>query len=68
METNLASIVGNPLIEKIAMKQLKKVWKENGIKSIVISERNGEMVFTVYKEDIVALPKNDFLKIIDNEL
>lgn len=54
-------IFSNPLIKGIALKQLKNLMKENGLKSIVIKlDDSGEPDFILLKQDVVK--ENEQLK------
>lgn len=62
---SLQSLLKNPMIEKLALKQVKKAFTEEGIKGIVIfMNESGEIDAKILKENYKVLTEKDYLQVL----
>lgn len=61
---DLKTIFDNPIVKTLLIKKLKAAWRENNIRLITITERDGELEFEVFTEPMKVLSQKDFINII----
>jgi hypothetical protein len=63
---DVKSLIENPMVKSLLLGKLKKAWKENKLSMITITEKNGELEFEIYTEQMKVLTQKDFVNIITN--